>query len=192
VHLHCYCFFSTRISFTHGITSWRVLPIFPTHDAMQSTIQYTSLQTRYRSIINAKLEAVNFPSVNRAHDASGVEIKSNWHTGRITTNADDYYPDCRTPPSQRQKSHTIDPDVFKTTSITSNGYNQPPDNWEFMIASLNASIHGGNLEITEPNWPTRSVTDIEGDDHEYRTRSIERDHQPKRLQRREWAHLGMP
>jgi len=95
--------------------------------------------------------------------------ENNCCTRCVTGNEDDYYPDCRTPPSQRQKSHTIDQDVFKTTSITSTGYNQPPDTGEVTTAPLNASIHGGNLESSVSNWRTRRVTDIEDDDHEYRT-----------------------
>jgi len=38
-----------------------------------------------------------------------------------------------------------------------------------MTAPLNASIHGGNLKSSESDWCTRRVTDIEDDDHEYRT-----------------------
>jgi hypothetical protein len=78
----------------------------------------------------------------------------------------------------------IDPDVFKTTSITSNGYNPQPDTGEVTTASLNASIHGGSLESSETNWRTWRVTDIEDDPHEYGTRSIECNHKPKHLQ---WA-----
>jgi len=63
----------------------------------------------------------------------------------------------------------IDPDEFKTTSITSNGCNQPPDTGEVVTAPLNPSIHGRNLESSESIWHTRRVTDIDDDDHKYRT-----------------------
>jgi len=53
------------------------------------------------------------------------------------------------------KSHTIDPDEFKTTSITSNGCNRPPDTGEVATAPLN-----------------KRVTNIEDDDHEYRTSQL--------------------
>jgi len=101
-------------------------------------------------------------------------------------------PECRTPPSQWQKLHKIDPDEFKTTSITSNGCNRPLDTGEVATASLNASIHSGQLEISETNWRRWRVTDIEDDDHEYRTWSIERDHQPKHIQWTEWPYPWMP
>jgi len=136
---------------------------------MESTIENTALQTRYRSIITAKHEALTVPSFNWAPDGSGVEVKTNWRTRRVTGNEDDYYPDCRTPPSHRQISHTIDLDEFKTTSITSNGCNWPPDTGDVATAPLNASIHCGNLESSETKWRTRRVSDIEDDKHEYKT-----------------------
>ena len=114
----------------------------------------------------------------------------NWRTRCVTGNEDDYYPHCRTSPSQWQTSQTIDPDEFKTTSITSNGYNWQPDTWEVATAPLNASIHGRNLESSESNWHRRRVTDIEDEDHEYKHsyKSIERDHQSKHLQWTEWPY----
>jgi len=125
---------------------------------------------RYRSIITAKHEVLTVPSFNWAPDGSGVRPQTNWRTRRVARNEDDYYPNCRTPPSlTRQTSHTIDPDEFKTTSITSNGCNWPPDSGEVVTAPLKASIHGGNLESSEANWRTRRVTDIEDNDHEYKT-----------------------
>jgi hypothetical protein len=98
-----------------------------------------------------------------------VRSKTNWRTRRVTGDEDDYYPDCRTPPSQLHKSHTIDPDEFKTTSITSNGCNRLPDTGEVTTAPMNASIHGRNLASSETKWRTRRVADIEDDDHEYQT-----------------------
>jgi len=120
--------------------------------------------------------------------------RTNWHTECISSNEDDYYPDCRTPPSPSQKSHTIDADVFKTTSITSNSENQPLDTWEVTTASLKASIHCGNLESSESNWCTKRVTDIEDNDHEYKHsyNPIAREQQPKHLQWTKWPYPGMP
>ena len=67
------------------------------------------------------------------------------------------------------KSHTIDPDEFETTSITSNGCNRPPDTGELATAPLNASIHGGTLSSSETKWHTTRVADIKDDDYEYKT-----------------------
>jgi len=151
---------------------------------MEPTIQNTAFQKIYRSIITAKHEVLTVPSFNWAPNDSGVISQTNWRTRRVPDIEDDYYPDCRTPPSQRQISHTIDPDVFKTTSITSNGYNRPPDTWKVATAPLNASIHGRNLESSESNWHTRRINNIEDEDHEYKHsyKSIEHDQQPKHLQ----------
>jgi len=73
----------------------------------------------------------------------------------------------------------IDRDEFDT-SIPSNGCNQPLDTGAVVTAPLNVSICDG--AESEANRRTRCVTDIEDDHHEYRTRSIERDHQSKHLQ----------
>jgi hypothetical protein len=93
-------------------------------------------------------------------------------------------------PRQWQQPHIIDPDEFKTTTITSIGCNWPPDTWEVATTPLNASIHRRNLESSESNWHTRRVTDIEDDDHEYKHsyKSIDCDHQPKHLQWTEWPY----
>jgi len=88
--------------------------------------------------------------------------------GRVT-GKDDNYHEYRTPPSLWQTSHIMDPDEFETTSITSNGSNQPPDTSEFATAPMNTSIHGGTLLSSETKWRTRRVADIEDDDHEYKT-----------------------
>jgi len=111
--------------------------------------------------------------------------------GCVTGKDDDYH-EYRTPPIQWQQSRTINPDEFKTTSVTSNGCNRPPDTRELATAPLNASIHGGNLESPENNWRTRRVTDIDDDDHEFRTWSNERNHHPKHLQWTERPYPWMP
>jgi len=120
--------------------------------------------------------------------AAEYRAEKNWRTRCATGNEDDHDFDYRTPPGQWQKWHMIDPDEFKMTSITSNECNQPADTREVATAPLNGSVHGGNLVTSETNWHTWCVTDIADDDHEYGTRSIGCDHQPKNLQ---WT-AGMP
>jgi len=57
--------------------------------------------------------------------------------------------------------------------------------------TLKVSIHDGNLDNSETNWHTTRVTVIEEDDHEYRTRSIEYNRQPKHLEGTEWSYPWM-
>jgi len=155
---------------------------------MESTIRNTALQTiskhhhcEARSIDRSIIQLS--PWWKRSRDQDQLAHKARHRQWRRLLSY-------RSPPSQWQKSYTIDQDEFKTTSITSSGCNRPPDTGEVATAPLNASIHGGNLESSEAKWRTRRVADIEDDDHGYKHsyKSIERDHQPKHLQWTQWPY----
>ena len=161
-----------------------------------------------------KYEALTIPLLNWSPDGRGVRSQTNWRTRRGTGNEDNCYPEYTTPPSQWHKSHTIDPDEFKRTSITSNGCNRPPDAAEVATAPMNESIDNANLESSDQTahkadnrnsrwWsreqvktirPCKSVETnwinlIELKHHSYN--SMERDHQRKHLQWTQWSYPWM-
>jgi len=148
----------------------RLEKFYPSSYTTPLTQQFRILPSR------GEIEASSWPSTKRWAFHHSIELlmsaeyssETHWHMRRVTSRNNDYH-EYRTPQSQWQQSHTIDPDEIKMTSVTSNGCNQQPYTGEHATTPLNASIHGGNLQRSETKWRTRRLTDIDDDDHKYRT-----------------------
>jgi len=139
---------------------------------MECTIWNTVIHVRYQIIITGNHEALTEPLFHSALDHSGVWSREELECKARHLTRSWLISGLQNTTQPMTKAHTIDPDEFKTTSITSNSCNRPPDTGEIATAPISLSNHCGNLESSDTKWCTRQVTDFEDNDHKFNPISV--------------------
>jgi len=78
----------------------KFLPLFLTRNTLESTIDNTAPQTRFRRIIIVKHKVLTAPSFNSASDGSGVQSRDQLAHKTRNRKEEDHYPNYRTARSQ--------------------------------------------------------------------------------------------